>query len=1283
MCRGIGHSFEVSKDYVLRGLRSKDMALYAVGRVHAGEEELLSDLSNWERMRALHSPATASKYAAPKLATATPACQIPKKKTDESGRWKKVDKTAVVSSGTREDASPACCWVCKKTGHVSRDCPDKLKRKLVCFGCGVEGHIRPNCPEKDQTNVAETRPVSLSHPYKKVGLVDGREVEVLLDTGSHHSLIKASVALRCGLHVRPSCRPLYGIGSTTVPSVNAVGEIEADVVLDGVNPGKVLLLVVPDAVQAPDVIVGRSWLDLPLVAYHKAHGRLYIYAAESSDSSSPVGVTSYDKEADYLHAVEVNRDPPVRQPLELSDFEFVNTEVAPEERGNLLTLVNEFRDCFAKSLDELGCTPMMKVDIKEVPGSFPVVCRPYKTTQADREEIHKIVSDWKRCGVVSETTSPYASPVLLVKQAGKSRLCVDYRRLNKQTVRQHYPLPDMMEQLESLADSKLFAQLDLASGYLQIPLTKEASQKTAFITADTTGEFNRMPFGLSGAVAEFTRLMQRVLGPLRGLYVRNYLDDMVVDGKDWAEMLLNLRAVLGRIREAQLTLKPSKCSFGAKRIQFLGFIVENGEIRPGAEKVSAIEEYPVPKDQHEVRRFLGLTGFFRRFVEKYAVVAEPLTRLMRGKQEFKWSEEQQTAFDSLRRALTGDTVQTMFRKEAAVTELHTDASALGLGAMLLQSSEEGGPLRLVFCASRKTSDAETRYHSSKLELLCVVWAINKLRQYLLGIRFTVYTDCQALTYLNSGKNVNSQLARWYDSLQEYEFDVKYRPGVRMAHVDALSRAPVGEEESLDEALMERQTVCQVISQDERVMMCQTADAEVSHIKKMVEESPTEGLGTSYVVKNLLLYRRYQDKLLFVMPKSMRKSLVVTAHDLSGHPAVDRTMANVLQDFWFPDMRRYVKLHIRSCFECLLTRVPRGKRPGLLHSIPVGKRPFDTVHMDHVGPFVTAPGGFRYILVLVDNLTKYVSLYAVTDTRTRPLINCVEQFVKEYGLPGRFITDRGTCYTSGTFEQFCASQGIKLVWTSSRHPQANGQVERTHSVVMATLMTMGGAEDQWAELLPEVQRLLNNSETKVTGKTPFEMLHGYRPRFLQGALRALSATEDDWTPPAELQARVRENMERIRDRRKAAYDLHRHDNTHYAVGEVVVMRRAPNSTGESTKLQDKYRGPLVVTEVLSSDVYRVAELDACKKSRLATTAHVSQLKSWRLPVDDEAEGELEEPERGQPETEDQDPPEPQIPEVPETEDQEPPEPQIPEVPEAEGRRSQRVIRRPGWLRDYSW
>uniref|UniRef100_A0A2S2P0Y9 RNA-directed DNA polymerase n=1 Tax=Schizaphis graminum TaxID=13262 RepID=A0A2S2P0Y9_SCHGA len=263
--------------------------------------------------------------------------------------------------------------------------------------------------------------------------------------------------------------------------------------------------------------------------------------------------------------------------------------------------------------------------------------------------------------------------------------------------------------------------------------------------------------------------------------------------------------------------------------------------------------------------------------------------------------------------------------------------------------------------------------------------------------------------------------------------------------------------------------------------------------------------SAFVLERGLLYRRYRDKLLFVMPRSMRKSLVVTAHDLSGHSAVDVTIANILQDFWFAGMRRYVRLHINVCFECLLTKDPRGMRPGYLHPIPIGKRPFDTVHIDHVGPFVTTPNGFKYVLTLVDNFTKYISLYTVKDTSADQLIRRVQLFVDSYGLPRRFITDRGSCYTSGAFEQFCLQRDIVLTWTSSRHLQANGQVERSHSVVMAVLRTGGIDPDGWADLLPEVQRIINNGESKTTTKTPFEMLHGYRPRFHQGVLRELSTT----------------------------------------------------------------------------------------------------------------------------------------------------------------------------------
>lgn len=1233
LCRDLLLEFGEVKDHILRGLNSRELAMWALGRVHIEEGSLLKDLMEWQRLNEIRmeDDRYLRPYQPKNLRETKTQTQPSKTLTTESVNkphltWARsvpvtTKSTEQATGMSKADASATMCWGCKKTGHLSRDCP--LRRKNACFHCGVVGHMRPECPERNNTNTTMMVCDTVSHPYRKVGRINGRAVEVLLDTGSHHTLIKASVAIRCGLVVIPKEKPLYGIGSTVVPSVSTLGEANTDIVIDGVSAGKVMTLVVPDAVQRPDVIVGRSWLDSPLVAYHKAGGQLHIYCAEPLSEEVEAAATELGNEADYLHVVEAVAVTE-KKPLVVEDFAFVNEAVSDGERTELMTLLNRYRDCFAKNLGELGCTPKMTVNINEVPGSSPVVCRPYKTSAADRDEIAKIVREWKDNGLVEDTQSPYASPVLLVKQpGGKNRLCVDYRKLNKQTIRQHFPLPDMFEELESLASSTLFTQLDLASGYLQIPLSKEASSKTAFITADTTGQFVRMPFGLSGAVAEFTRLMQEVLGPLRGKVVRNYLDDMVIDGLDWTDMLYKLGLVLERLREANLTLKPSKCSFGSNSIEFLGFVIEGGRISPGKEKSRAIADYPTPRDAHAVRRFLGLTGFFRRFVEGYSVIAGPLTQLTRKDADFVWTDKQESSFRKLQQVLVSEPVLTMFRPNAEITELHTDASAVGLGALLMQSVKSGGPLRLVYCASRKTSDAESRYHSSKLELLCVVWAINKLRQYLLGVPFTVYTDCQALVYLNSCKTTNSQVSRWHDSLQEFDYAVKYRSGARMAHVDALSRAPVADEEPpFDDVLGERLDVCAALTEEERVLMCQTADVTLARLREEVGQNQDQS--KKFILEKGLLYRSYRDKLLFVMPRSMRKSLTVVAHDLSGHPAVDRTVANILQDFWFPGMRRYVRQHVRMCFECLLARNPRGKRPGLLHPIPLGRRPFETVHMDHVGPFVTSRDGNKYILVLVDNFTKFVVLYAVRSTSAEALLASVKKFVQAYGLPRRFITDRGTCYTSGAFENYCVEQGIRLVLTSSRHPQANGQVERAHSVVMGILRTRQEDPDCWDLALTEVQHAMNNSESKVTTRTPFEMLHGYRPRIHQGNLRQLSRTADDWAPPEELRELVRVQMELAKSKMKEAYDRHRHDNLQCQVGEVVVMKRNPNSTGESTKLQDRYRGPLVVTEVLPGDVYRVAQLDNQKRNRFATTAHISQLKSWKLEPEG-SEEDLEEEE----------------------------------------------------------
>ena len=347
---------------------------------------------------------------------------------------------------------------------------------------------------------------------------------------------------------------------------------------------------------------------------------------------------------------------------------------------------------------------------------------------------------------------------------------------------------------------------------------------------------------------------------------------------------------------------------------------------------------------------------------------------------------------------------------------------------------------------------------------------------------------------------------------------------------------------------------------------------------------------------------------------MRKSVTVRCHDLAGHFGLDRTVARIKEYYWFPGMRRYVKHHITHCFECFLVKVPGGRKPGLLNPIPPGTRPFQIVHMDHLGPFPRSSRGNKDLLVLVDNLTKFVHLYAVRDTSTKNVLKKFEEFVLERGLPERVITDRGTCYTSKAFVDYCESHGISHTLNSSRHPQANGQVERVNRTVLPLITISIERNDHrdWDKQLKIIQTNLNTAVNKTTNRTPFEILHGYKPRFHDGALRVLTDTLEhhQWRSPTALQDETRTHILENQPLMKKYYDRKHCGGDKLQIGEIVAMLRAPNRTGQPTKAQEKFRGPLVVTGILPGDTYRVTQLDSEDAQQLyVTTAHISQLKSW--------------------------------------------------------------------------
>ncbi|MGH0125953.1 UNVERIFIED_CONTAM: hypothetical protein FKN15_025173 [Acipenser sinensis] len=412
--------------------------------------------------------------------------------------------------------------------------------------------------------------------------------------------------------------------------------------------------------------------------------------------------------------------------------------------------------------------------------------RPYRVPETRRSAIREEVKEMLEAGVIEESTSEWSSPIVMVpKPDGKWRFCNDFRKVNDVSKFDAYPMPRIDELLESIGKARYISTLDLAKGYWQIPLSPGSKEKTAFSTPDGLYQYTVMPFGLHGAPATFQRLMDKILRPHRE-YAAAYLDDVVIQSEDWEGHLPRVQAVLNSIHKAGLTANPEKCTLGMEEAKYLGYVVGRGMIRPQESKVEAIKNWPRPINKKQVRAFLGIAGYYRRFVPDFATIAFPLTELTRNRCPLmvKWSPEAEKAFTTLKEALCSSPVLVVpdFSKEFLV---QTDASEVGLGAVL--SQEVDGVEHPIMFLSRKLEDREHNYAVIEKECLAIKWAIESLRYYLLGRQFTLITDHAPLTWMNQAKEKNARVMRWFLSFQQYKYSIRHRAGKLMGNADGLSR----------------------------------------------------------------------------------------------------------------------------------------------------------------------------------------------------------------------------------------------------------------------------------------------------------------------------------------------------------------------------------------------------------------------------------------------------------------------------------------------------------------
>ena len=971
------------------------------------------------------------------------------------------------------------CWCCREDGHTLRDCPTILQNRAAYSKQPTTEQAEKLNRSQDGTFVAPV--LNKSSPLVTAEVtIAGVKVVALIDTGATSSCCRWGWYNQWKSHLGPlkqTTTLVIGVGNVPVElkGITDSLKLEWDSVVDHCEMMVLTTLEDVDVILGMDIINrlnvqinGRSKDAFPqpesnsyevLKLNHKVvipagKSRVFFVANtvteltlfEPSDRlpEGLIGLPTLSEgsrvavqldnltegditlnpewEVGAISSVHLTQTPTGDQMPQIPD------SLSFEQQRDLRRLLDEYKDVFSREGQPISSTSLVE---HEIHTTGPAIRLPFRRQNPVIRDIEQQqVKEMLRDEVIRPSTSPWASPVVMVKKKdGTMRFCVDFRKMNDATIKDAHPLPRIDDTLESLHGAQYFTTLDLKSGYWQVPIKEEDKEKTAFRTSSgQLYEFNQLPFGLCNAPATFSRLMDRTLAGLAWNICLYYLDDIIVFSSTWAEHLERLRAVFERLRRANLKLGARKCHLAAREVSFLGYRVTPEGLEPEPRLMEAISKLPPPINVAEVRSFLGLVGYYRRFVKRFSDKAAPLNHLLHKDHPWKWTRECQEAFQTLKGEIASRPVSA-YPDFSKPFRLYTDASNLGLGAILAQRQD--GKERIICCASRTLNNAETNYSTTKKECLAVVWGVQVFRPFLVATHFEILTDHYALQWLRSMKSTSAILHRWAAALEDYRFTILHRPGKLQGHVDALSRLPT-----------------------ENLMFTLEGKIQVSE-----REAET-------VIKEV--HRQ-------------------------GHLGENKTWKAFNRKYSTPQGRQKCREVVRTCPECQLGKDYKTKHNPKGHinssgpwetvSIDiVGPLPVDGKSHRYIVTMMDVYS--RYLIATpVKNHT--------ASTVSRCLY---ESVVAYFGAPRSILSDRGTEFTGLVWESLAQLLGAKIKLTSPYYPQGNSVIERSHRTLSNMLRTMllERKSEDWSTLLPSVMLYMNSMSQEKTGVSACEVLFGHNP-----------------------------------------------------------------------------------------------------------------------------------------------------------------------------------------------
>lgn len=1043
-------------------------------------------------------------------------------------------------------------------------------------------------------------------------LVDtGAEVGIVFNSALFYDLIKAGVRLNPTsstvkvangetAEISGYCYPLVRIGSATWK-------------------GKALIM---KRLSCPAILGFQALRDLDATLDVKAR-RLVLQGHAVAETPEEIPLFS-------INAMKLESSLPLTAEEELPELptefgetpclEVNHSAVSEPEETKFRQLIAKWSKEFA---DSPGITDVVEMKLYPDPSMPPVKQRAYPLspvmTRIASEEVDRLLQQ----GLIEPSDSPWAAPAFLLPKKNRTewRLTVDYREVNKICRKNAYPLPRMQETLDRLKDSKFVTNLDLVMGYHQIKMAPESQDLTAFsIHGKGHFQYRVMPFGLSTAPAVFQATMEKILQPVLGKHTHVYLDDIIIASKSFDEHLEHLEEVFKLLRKAGLKLNWKKCNFLQEFTEFLGFIVGQGQIRVSPKKVEAVQNFPRPKTLRQLRGFLALLSFVRRFIPNLAERCSPLNEMLRKGEKFTWTPERNEAFLKLKSCLTDAPVLSLPDFQYPF-EIHCDASDHGIGGVLLQNIND--EYHIIAYASKVLSKPERNYTVTEKECLSVIFCVEKWRAYIEGQKTKIKTDHSSLLWLHNTKNASGRLARWLTRLAPFDLDIIYVKGKDNQVPDFLSRAYDETPDEVDVAIIDIPPEVENYKD--------TTDTWYLTLMKNVEQHPHRY--PHFQVKNEALYKLVRDRAIQrnvwkqVVPTDSRQSILHLAHDtvLGTHLGVSKTLHKIANKLYWPNMFKDVQNHIRNCIDCQTYKASNLKQAGEMAEKSLDEiKPFDLITMDLIGPLPLSKNKNQYILVLVDSATKFVVAEPIRKATTANCIKVIEKnLILQFGPPRILLTDNGKQLISNQMKKFCESYKIQLQAIPFYFPSAN-QTERYNRTIK-TALAIYAKDDHtsWDIHLPYVVFSLRTAVSEITNFSPSRLVFGKElnqvfeqdPALVTGQkqpFNAVSYANQLELERKDIYERAKKAYNKAKTQQARHYNLRRR-RVIYTQGTLVWRKNFELSSGvdrTTSKLNPKFIGPFKIGNKFSDTQYELFDLNGKSCGRW----HVSHLKPVVSPDD---------------------------------------------------------------------